>query len=112
MSAALLTDKDAVVAISHTGSTKDILESVKVAKKTDATVVGITGSKKSPLAKYCDYNISVNSQEVALRLAPMISRLVQLSIIDVLFVSIAMRNFGGIKQNLDRVKMALVDKRY
>ncbi len=112
MSAALLTAKDAVVAISHTGSTKDILESVKVAKKSGATVIGISGSKKTPLAKYCDYAISVNSQEVALRLAPMTSRLVQLAIIDVLFVSIAMRNFGEIKGNLDRVKMALVDKRY
>ena len=112
MSAALLTDKDAVVAISHTGSTKDILESVKVAKKSDAAVIGITGSKRTPLAKYCDYVISVNSQEVALRLAPMTSRLVQLAIIDVLFVSIAMRNFNEIKKNLDRVKLTLVDKRY
>ena len=112
MSAALLTDKDAVVAISHTGSTKDILESVKVAKKSGATVIGITGSKKSPMAKYCDYVISVNSQEVALRLAPMTSRLVQLAIIDVLFVSIAMRNFDEIKENLDRVKISLVNKRY
>lgn len=112
MSAALLTDKDAVVAISHTGSTKDIMESVKVAKKSGATVIGITGSKKSPMAKFCDYVISVNSQEVALRLAPMTSRLVQLAIIDVLFVSIAMRNFDKIKKNLDRVKKSLVDKRY
>ncbi len=112
MSAALLTEKDAVVAISHTGSTKDILESVKVAKKTGAAVIGITGSKKTPLAKYCDYAISVNSQEVALRLAPMTSRLVQLAIIDVLFVSIAMRDFDVIKEKLDKVKMTLVDKRY
>jgi DNA-binding MurR/RpiR family transcriptional regulator len=37
---------------------------------------------------------------------------VQLAIIDVLFVSIAMRNFDEIKKNLDRVKLALVDKRY
>jgi DNA-binding MurR/RpiR family transcriptional regulator len=112
MSAALLTDKDAVVAISHTGSSKDILESVKVAKKSGAAVIGITGNKKTPLAKYCDLSISVNSQEVALRLAPMTSRLVQLAIVDVLFVSIAMRNFDEIKENLDRVKRALVDKRY
>jgi RpiR family carbohydrate utilization transcriptional regulator len=112
MSAALLTEKDAVVAISHTGSTKDILESVKVAKRAGAAVIGITGSKKTPLAKYCDYAISVNSQEVALRLAPMTSRLVQLAIIDVLFVSIAMRDFNEIKEKLDKVKMTLVDKRY
>jgi DNA-binding MurR/RpiR family transcriptional regulator len=112
MSAALLSSKDAVVAISHTGSTKDILESVKVAKSTGAIVIGITGGKKTPLAKYCDYVISANSKEVALRLAPMTSRLVQLAIVDVLFVFIAMKDFSGIKEKLDKVKMSLVDKRY
>ena len=36
MSAALLTQDDVVVAISHTGSTKDILESARIARKAGA----------------------------------------------------------------------------
>jgi hypothetical protein len=42
----------------------------------------------------------------------MTSRLVQLAIVDVLFVFIAMKDFSGIKEKLDKVKMSLVDKRY
>ncbi|MHC4489441.1 MAG: hypothetical protein ACYSW7_09760 [Planctomycetota bacterium] len=42
----------------------------------------------------------------------MTSRLVQLVIVSVLFVVIAMKDFTGIKENLDKVKMSLVDKRY
>jgi DNA-binding MurR/RpiR family transcriptional regulator len=54
----------------------------------------------------------VHSQEAALRLAPMTSRLVQLAIVDVLFVTVAMQDFNVTKERLDRVKRSLVDKRY
>lgn len=54
----------------------------------------------------------VYSQEAALRLAPMTSRLAQMAIIDVLFVSVAMKDFKDTRNRLDRVKRALVDKRY
>jgi len=112
MSAALLSPEDVAVAISHTGSTKDIIESVKVAKKAGATVIGILGQEKCPLSKFCDIPISVYSQEAALRLAPMTSRLAQMAIIDVLFVSVAMKYFKDTRNRLDKVKRALVDKRY
>lgn len=112
MSAALLSPEDVVVAISHTGSTKDVLQSVQIAKSSGATIVGILGTRKSPLTKLCDFPLSVYSQEAALRLAPMASRLVQLAVIDVLFVAVAMRDFSATRDRLDKVKRALVDKRY
>jgi len=112
MSAALLCPEDVVVAVSHTGSTKDIIESAKVARKAGAKIVGILGSENAPLLKFCDIALSVHSQEAALRLAPMTSRLVQLAIVDVLFVTVAMQDFNVTKERLDRVKRSLVDKRY
>jgi len=112
MSAALLSPEDVVVAISHTGSTKDIIESVRVAKKAGATVIGIVSQEKCPLSKHCDIPISVHSQEAARRLAPMTSRLAQMAIVDVLFVAVAMRGFEGTKVRLDKVKRALVEKRF
>lgn len=112
MSAALLSDTAVVVAISHSGATKDILETTAVARSAGARVIAITGEKKCPLARHCDIAISVDSTEVALRLAPMTSRLVMLAVIDVLFVSTAMRHFNDVRGRLDKVKHALVDKRY
>lgn len=112
MSAALLCNKDVVVAISHSGSTKDIVDAVKMAKDSDAAVIGITGEGKTPLSRHCDLTISVESKEAALRLAPMTSRLVQLAVLDVLFVAVAMRTLGDSRELLDRVKHSLVGKRY
>ena len=112
MSAALLSPTDVVVAVSHTGSTKDIIESVKVARKAGAKVIGILGSENAPLSKICDIALSVFSREAALRLAPMTSRLVQLAVIDVLFVTVAMHDFSATRERLDKVKRSLVGKRY
>ena len=112
MAAALLGPGDVVVVVSHTGSTKDIIDSARIARKAGAKVIGIIGSENSPLLKECDISLSVFSQEAALRLAPMTSRLVQLAIVDVLFVAVAMQNFDATKERLDRVKRSLVDKRY
>jgi RpiR family carbohydrate utilization transcriptional regulator len=112
MSAALLSPEDVVVVVSHTGSTKDIIDSAKVARKAGAKIIGILGSENAPLSKVCDIALSVFSKEVALRLAPMTSRLVQLAVLDVLFVTVAMRDFSDTKERLDKVKRSLVEKRY
>jgi DNA-binding MurR/RpiR family transcriptional regulator len=112
MSAALLSPEDVVVVISHTGSTKDIIDSAKVARKAGAKVIGILGSENAPLSKVCDIAISVFSREAALRLAPMTSRLVQLAVVDVLFVAVSMKDFGATRERLDKVKRSLVEKRY
>ena len=112
MSAALLGPDDVVLVFSHTGSTKDIIDSARIARKAGAKVIGIIGSENAPLLKECDISLSVYSQEAALRLAPMTSRMVQLAIVDVLFVAVAMKTFEGIKTRLDQVKRSLVDKRY
>ncbi|SHO51150.1 MurR/RpiR family transcriptional regulator [Desulfopila aestuarii] len=112
MSAALLTPEDVIVAISHTGSSKDLIDSARIAAKSGAKVIGIVGNENAPLIKYCDIALSAHSQEAAILLAPMTSRLVQLAILDVLFVAVAMKNFHGTKDRLDRVKRSLVDKRH
>jgi RpiR family transcriptional regulator, carbohydrate utilization regulator len=112
MSAALLGPEDVVVVISHTGSTKDIIDSAKVAQKAGAKIIGILGSENTPLSKICDITLSVFSREAALRLAPMTSRLVQLAVVDVLFVTVAMQDFSTTRERLDKVKRSLVEKRY
>lgn len=112
MSAALLGAGDVVVAISHTGSSLDLLESVTVAREAGATVIGIVGHEKTPLTKICDISLSAYSREVALKLAPTSSRLAQLAIIDVLMVAVAYRDAERMKDRIERAKIALKNKKH
>lgn len=112
MSASLLSEQCVVVAISATGSTKDVIESVSVAKKSGARTISITGHAKSPLGKITDVHLPVFSQETAIWLAPMATRIVQIALLDVLFVTVAINQFEGVQEKLEKVKRSLIDKRY
>jgi RpiR family carbohydrate utilization transcriptional regulator len=112
MSAALLASDCVVIAISATGSSRDVIDSVQIAKKSGAQTIGITGREKSPLGRICDHNLSVYSKETAIWLAPMSTRIAQLVLLDALFVSVANKKLKGIRENLGKVKQSLIEKRY
>ena len=112
MSAALLSSDCVVIAISATGSSRDVIDSIQIAKKSGAKTIGITGREKSPLGRICDHNLSVYSEETAIWLAPMSTRIVQLVLLDALFVSVANKKLKGIRENLGKVKQSLIEKRY
>lgn len=112
MSAALLASDCVVIAISATGSSRDVIDSIQIAKKSGAQTIGITGREKSPLGRICDHNLSVYSEETAIWLAPMSTRIIQLVLLDALFVSVANKKLKGIRENLGKVKQSLIEKRY
>ncbi len=67
MSASTMNFGDVVIGVSHTGSTKDTVDSVKVAKEHGAFVVSITDHPKSPIAKYSDVVLETFSKENPLK---------------------------------------------
>ena len=110
MSATTLRPGDAVVAISHTGRTKDILESVITARDAGADVIVIT-SPDSPLALAASLTLPVAAPEDTDLYTPMMSRLAHLAVIDVLVAGIGMKGGERIAENLIRLKRQLQVKR-
>ena len=60
-----MTDKDVVILISVSGSTKDIIDVAEVAKRNGVKIVVITCYERSPLAKYGDYVLLSTRREAA-----------------------------------------------
>jgi len=46
---------DVALAVSHTGRSRSVVESMRIAHERGAVTIGVTASQKSPLLKYCDY---------------------------------------------------------
>jgi DNA-binding MurR/RpiR family transcriptional regulator len=111
MSASLLRPGDVVVGISHSGSNKDILEALKVAKEAGATTIGITGYGKSPLVKLADYCLYTTSRETAFRTEALSSRLAQLSLIDLLYVAVSFRRQDETVENIKKIRNSISLKR-
>ena len=103
MSATTLRPGDVVVAVSHTGRTKDILESVVTAKDAGAQVIAIT-SPDSPLSFAASVTLPVASAEDTDLYTPMMSRLAHLAVVDVLATGLARRGGPELSEKQRRLK--------
>lgn len=92
MRASSLNEKSVVIAISLTGSTKDIVDAVKLAKEKNATVIALTNYVKSPLTKYADFVLLSSAKESPLDSGSLVSKIAQLYLIDLICTGLTMNN--------------------
>jgi RpiR family carbohydrate utilization transcriptional regulator len=102
---------DVIVLISHTGRTKIMVELAMMARENDATVLAIT-SPGSPLAREATLALTLDVPEDTDVYLPMVSRLAQLTLIDVLATGFTLRRGAKFRDNLKRVKEALRESRF
>lgn len=112
MSASMMGKGDVVVGISHSGSTKDIVDSLKIASKAGASTICITSSEKSPVTKVASAKLVISARELSFRFEPMASRIAQLSVIDALSVGVALKREKIVISNLEKSRKSLITKRY
>lgn len=102
---------DVVVLISHTGRTKSLVELAHLARENDATVIAIT-SRDTPLASEATLSLLLDVPEDTDVYMPMVSRIAQLTLIDVLATGFTLRRGAKFRDNLKRVKDALKESRF
>lgn len=106
MSAASLDENCVALAFSYTGQSLNIVEAAKMARSQGATVIGVT-NKDSSLAEYCDPVINNPNIEDTKLFAPMVSRICQLVIVDILVTGIAMEKGSEAWKHLRKIKQSV-----
>lgn len=91
--AAVLRSGDVAVGISHTGTTIDTIDALRVARARGATTIGITNFEGSPLVAESDLTLLTAARETTFRSGAMSSRIAQLALIDCLFAGVAQRSY-------------------
>ena len=107
MSAALLTSADAVVAVSHSGRTDDVLRIVRLASDAGARVIAITGAVPSPLERLAHIALSTVSYDTAFHIEPMASTIAELSMVQLLFLLLLERGELTAQKSLERTQAAV-----
>lgn len=110
--AANLTKGDVAIIISYSGETKDIIDTLNVAKEAGATVIAITKYGKSRLSEGADIKLCLSATETSIRSGAMSSRIAQLNIIDILFSGVASLEYKNIKKYLDKTHKVTALKKY
>lgn len=106
MSASSLDEECVAIAFSYTGQSLNIIEVAKMASEQGATVIGVTRSD-SPLAQFCDPVINNPNIEDTKLFAPMVSRICQLAIVDMLATGIAMEKGLVAWEHLMKIKQSV-----
>ncbi|MCX7781009.1 MAG: MurR/RpiR family transcriptional regulator [Negativicutes bacterium] len=109
--AALLQPGDVVIAISHSGSNKDLLDSVAMAKKSGAAVIAITSHMKSPLTGLADISLYGVAREAEAGGEAMVSRIIHLAIVDVLYMGMMLRRKEQQVENMQKIREAIALRR-
>jgi RpiR family carbohydrate utilization transcriptional regulator len=111
MAATLLGKHDAVIVISNSGRSRDVLDAVEIARKQGALTIGITQSG-SPLAGLVKIHLAADHAERYEQYQPMISRLLHLLIIDILATGVALRRSDSLAPKWSEIKRNLQKRRY
>jgi len=111
MSAAVLGPDDVVLAFSHAGKTRAVLEPLALARENGARTIAITNYADSPIASIVDVVLCSTAQGSPLLGENAAARIAQLNILDALFVVIAQRNAEKAETNLAMTMAAVEPKR-
>ena len=103
MSAIALGPEDVVVAISQSGQTRALLESVRLAIEAGATVIGLA-PQGTPLSQHSSISIPVNMEEDLQASTPVSPRIAHLVVIDVLATGVALHRKPLLKEHLKRLE--------
>lgn len=109
-SSILMEPEDVAVAISYSGTTKEVIKCVENANKNNIPVISITkASISNKLEDLSDITLKVPYVEKSLREGAMSSRISQLAIIDMLFIGMAKENIEEIENKLVVTREAVKD---
>lgn len=109
MSAALLDERDVLVAISHSGRTIDTIRAARVARAGGARVIVISGQSRSPLADAAHLLLVTVSSDTGFQVEPMASTVAAIAVIQVLFVLLLERSDGA-QDQLSMTQAAVEDR--
>ena len=107
---ALLSPRDVVIYFSYSGSTRDIVDVMKIAQERGAKTILVTRFPKSPGAACADVVLECGAREGPLQMGSIAARMGQLYIIDVLFSEVCRRDMETCRERRKQVADALADK--
>lgn len=87
MAAALMDEKCLAILVSYSGSTKDIVDIAKIARKRGTKVICITRFVKSPLTSHSDLTLLSGANEGPYQSGSLSSKIAQLYLLDILYMA-------------------------
>ncbi|QIM22724.1 MurR/RpiR family transcriptional regulator [Phycicoccus sp. HDW14] len=106
-SATLLGPGDVAIGISHSGTTKETVEALELARTRGATTVAITNFPVSRLAEVADHVLATAARESSLRSGATASRIAALTVVDCLYITVAQHDLARARSAVEATRQAV-----
>lgn len=110
MAAAMMERSDAILFFSYSGSTTDMLDTLKTARDRGGKVILVTRFPNSPGAALADFVLQCGANENPLQSGSIPARIAQMYLLDILFSEYTRKNLEEAKENRNRIAQALAAK--
>lgn len=112
ISASQLRKGDVAIGISHSGSSRDIVEALHIAREKGATTISVTNKGRSPITKQSDIVLNTASDETQYSILALNSRISQLALIDSLYYYIVCSLDEEARKAIDDTEQSLLSKKF
>lgn len=110
IAAAMMEQGDVILFFSYSGSTRAMMETLKLAKERGGRVILVTRFPKSPGAELSDIVLQCGANENPLQSGSIAARIAQMYLVDVLFSEYSRRDLCRTRENRARIAEALAKK--
>lgn len=104
-----MTQEDVAIAVSYEGRSKNVVESLRVAKMQGATTIGVTGISKSPLLRFTDISLRIGVSDLTYGRDKVTRRVADQFILDALVLGYQIKNRRVPAKQLQRIQ-EIIDK--
>lgn len=99
--------RDVIVAISHSGSSKQVIQALELGKEKGMKSIAITGAARSPVSQIADYTLYIPVEDLLFSEFGAISHVYAMAVIDALLYFVANAERGP--RDVDRLEMLLAE---
>lgn len=110
MAAAMMQPQDAVLFFSYSGSTTDMLDTLRTAREQGGKVILVTRFPNSPGAELADFVLQCGANENPLQSGSIPARIAQMYLVDILFTEYTRKNLPQTRESRNRIAQALAPK--
>lgn len=112
MAAATLSENDLAIGFSVSGSTKDTVDALTIAKANGAKIIASTHFARSPITRTADVVLLNGGRETPLQGGSLAAKIAQLHVIDLLYTGVALRIKEKALYFREKAAKAVADKAY
>ena len=102
IAAASLKPGQVAVGISHSGRAAETIDALNAARSSGAWTIAITSNQNSPLCRYADLVLCINSDETRFSIEAISARIAHIAVLDAICVALSVKNYD---RSIERVSI-------